>query len=251
MKKIVVISDIHAENRMDWRGILADKRKYWKGADMVIFNGDSINWTSDHNSDETRQIVEYINNLCAEDGAEAFIIAGNADYLISDNHYFYHEESATLILHGEVIMPEISPWRLEYKHLFHRFNDFMNKHNSENELDRQFNAVRYAMRIYEYDDHYMNSFLRKIPWVTSPAAWIRLIRTWNRFPEAAVVFAKKYFPNVRRVVVGHFHRNGSWYIDGVEVICTGAFSKLSTPSVVSLYGEKIEVLKCRKNKMEA
>jgi predicted phosphodiesterase len=248
-KKIVVLSDIHAEIPVGWKDKLEKLRINWQGADMAIFNGDTINWTSNHELEQTAEIVEYIKHICAEDGVEPLILAGNADYLISDNHFFFHEPSKTLVFHGEVVYPEFSPWRIEHKLLEKRYNCFMeNAVNGDVDINVRFDAAKHVINIYEFDQKYMNNYYYRLPWVINPLSWLTLVHVWNNFPNRVAKFARQYYPEAQRVVVGHFHRAGAWNIDGLEIICTGAFRRFATPLIVSLEGNKVSYAKAKKNR---
>jgi len=240
-KKIVVFSDIHADIPVGWKQKVETLvRPHWQGADMVIFNGDTINWTSNYKLEETAEVVDYINQVCLEDGVEPLIIAGNADYIISDNHFFFHEPSKTLVFHGEVVYPEVSPWRMENKLLKKRYDLFMKAAvNGDTDINVRFAAAKHVINIYEFDDKFMNNYFYRLPWVINPFSWVTLAKVFHDFPNRVAEFVKQYCPEAKHVVVGHFHRPGIWNIDDLEIICTGAFRRYTSPLVVSIEGSNV------------
>ena len=249
-EKIVIFSDIHAPVPFGCHEkIETYVRPHWQGSNMVIFNGDTINWTSNFPHNDTQGVVEYIQKICAEDSVKPLILAGNADFLISDKHFFYHEESQTFVFHGEVVFPEVSPWRLEHNILKARYFEFFKENSAmfDSELELKFAASKHVINIYEFDESFQKKLYYRLPWVINPICWLNLQKVWKTFPQRTAEFAKCYYPDVKHVVVGHFHKAGVWNIDGVEVICTGAFRTLSTPLMVTLEGNTVAIkkLKCR------
>jgi predicted phosphodiesterase len=251
LEKIVVFSDIHGTVPIGWsEKIEKFIRPHWQETDMVIFNGDTINWTSNYQQNDTEAVVEHIQKICSEDSVTPLILAGNADFLISDEHFFYHEDSQTFVFHGEVVFPEVSPWRLEHKLLNKRYCDFLkdNSHKFDSELDLKFAASKHVINIYEFDDSFQKKLYYRFPWIINPVSWFNLLKVWKTFPKRTAEFAKCYYPDVKHVVVGHFHKAGIWNIDGIEVICTGAFRKFSAPLMVSIEGTNVEYQNIKKGK---
>ncbi len=245
--KIVVFSDIHAQIPGGGQKKI-DKlvRPHLQGAAMVIFNGDTLNWTSNYKLEKTSEVVDYINRVCLEDGVKPLILAGNADYLISENHFFFHEQSKTLVFHGEVVYPEVSPWRLESKLLKNRYDFFMkNAVGGDTDINVRFQAAKHVINIYEFDDSFQKKLYYRFPWIINPVSWFHLLNMWKTFPQKTADFAKYYYPDVKHVVVGHFHKAGVWDIDGVQIICTGAFQKFLTQLMVTIQGSNIEITKIK------
>ena len=80
---IVIISDVHVKNSNGWKEQINGLRGLWATAGTVVFNGDTVGTRETNNGTSAEEILKYISEQCAKDGAEAVFLAGNSDYFIN------------------------------------------------------------------------------------------------------------------------------------------------------------------------
>ena len=246
--KWVIFSDLHLGSRASVAAqSLEILCRLGERAGRVVFNGDTLDkfYGEDAQCDSSgTEHLERLRNL----GVPTDFLTGNHDPGISNTHWLYHDESATLIVHGDALADCTHPTKPEDQALMRQFairwmslggrpTDFETLHQHYRSVQTEFlpiiNPYKKSKTVWQY----AKSLL------FPPRRPIDILRYWHNAPRLALKMARGFPKPLKHLVFGHSHRAGKWLIDGVEVINTGSFMPFSKPYAVEIEGATVRFAK--------
>ena len=253
---VVVLSDVHLNAWSDWRGDLEELRGLWTGARTVIFNGDTMNRNLSRPPARREKVFALIRRLCEQDGAAAVIIGGNADYHVPGPRHVTLADGRILVLHGDVVFDNISPWRGNAPRMGAVRAAVLEAMDprQRNTLEGQLESVREALRMVESGQTGVERDSRRIlrrlywyfRWVTRPWRVLRVLWIWHIMPARAGAFLARYAPEAECMIFGHAHHHGMWRARGRTVINTGGFERPLRPMIARIADGRILLCKALK-----
>jgi UDP-2,3-diacylglucosamine pyrophosphatase LpxH len=252
--KWLIVSDLHLGSRASRAAQSLDVLcRLSEQAGRVVFNGDTLDkfYGTDAQCDSSgTEHLERLRAVRGVGGQGPTFLTGNHDPGISEEHWLYHEESATLIVHGDALADCTHPTKHEeqqlMRHFSARWQTLGGRPTDLETLHRHYRAVQLE-------------FLPVInPYKKSKTAWqyaksllypprrpFDILRYWRGAPRLALKMARGFPRPLKHLVFGHSHRAGRWLIDGVEVINTGSFMPFSEPYAVELEGADVRFMPLR------
>lgn len=252
LEPIVIISDVHIKNSNGWKGQVDELRGLWATSGTVVFNGDTVGRSKTSNTTNAEEILTYISKQCAKDGVEAVFLAGNSDYFINTSKHLLLAEGRILIMHGDVIFPQMSPWYDE-SHLYRAARDSVLRQMSQDlrgTLEGQLASVREAkaeLANSNFCENNNSSFSNRIQklqrWLAMPCRGWAIIRAWQKMPSMAAKFTAQYAPEAKFIIVGHTHHSGVWSVAGKVIVNTGSFGGFGKATIVRITDAELLVQK--------
>lgn len=217
------------------------------GAGTVVFNGDTIEQRSPELAERSEVLFEQLQTLLNEQNVEAVFLRGNHDPQVSEMDYLDIPEYQALIVHGDCLYRNISPWNPKIWKLEAEFAklaeslfstpgspDFpsllnytqqcrlLAKGDEGRSLPGRFKKIRSAIRL-------VYPFRRPI----------EVVRCWREHGKRLRMFHQQHAADKNYVLVGHVHRRGIYPLDESGKrwgINTGGFLSLGKAQVVEFSG---------------
>jgi UDP-2,3-diacylglucosamine pyrophosphatase LpxH len=242
---ILILSDVHLNAGADWRRTLEALRGLWEGSATVLFNGDTMSSNLSRDEGRRREVLDALGDLCRTDGVTPVLLGGNSDHFLNAPRHCFLSGGRILVLHGDVLLPNCSPWRRQAPQLGEARREALQamtpreRHSLQGRLDASLTALR------EVEQHRGSSLRlgeaglwRKLTWLgnvlTHPGRVLAVLLAWREMPHLAASFAARYAPSAQYLVVGHLHRRGIWNVNGRTIINTGSFEGPGKPLMVRL-----------------
>lgn len=252
IEPVVIISDVHITSSNGWKEQIDEIRWLWTVAGTVVFNGDTVGGREASDGTSAEEILTYISEQCAKDGAEAVFLAGNSDYFLDVAKHLLLAEGRILITHGDVIFPQMAPW-WDKAHLYQAARDSaLRKMPQElrSTLESQLASTREAMaelangNSCENNNGVFSNRIQKLQWwLAKPCRGWAIIHAWKKTPSMAAKFAAKYVAEAKFIIIGHTHRAGVWRVADKIVVNTGSFAGFGQPVIVHFTNGKLLVQK--------
>jgi len=250
---IRILSDLHLGHPASLIDDVEQLRPLIMGAGTVIFNGDTWQELAKTIQSRSGAMLTELKSLCAEEGVETVFLPGNHDPSISDQNFVELDEGRIVILHGQVIFPEVSPWSNYY---------FAKKKEVKTLLDEKLPLAKCI------DDRFQ--LAKEVVQLMTPKRWVpkksklnyylntvwppkrfwTLLRVKQTALKASVKFCQEFFPDAKVVVLGHFHRTFSYKSEDLTLINTGAFMSGCHFQYVELEKNHIKSVEIVKNKQK-
>jgi len=244
--KVLILSDIHFGNQNSKLcGMMDGIARLARSFDRVILNGDTLDrYEAPNCTKDASKLLHEITTACASSSAPQELLPGNHDPAISDVHWVYLKDSATLIFHGDFVTDCTHPSKdhdqRQAAHLSQRWSTLGGRPKNFVELATQYRVSQRA-------------FLQANPPGSEGQTFIdymmrNLIPPWQPFEIMAYLYkaprrmadlGKTFDQPVRHVVAGHTHRPGCWKIDGMTIFNTGSFMPMSAPNAVIAEGKRV------------
>lgn len=247
---ILILSDVHYAHPACLLDHWTELQTLIQGARTVIFNGDTVEMRYSRTVESARGIIEQLRAYCASLGAEAIFVTGNHDPIISDTHQLDLAGGQVLVMHGDVLFDEITPWSREAKVVRPAHLKIMEAMGGKDALDLDGRLVAARRACLEFEKievkHPPNVFGKITAYLQEfwpPTRPLRILKIWGDTPGIAAAFAQQFRPGAGIVVMGHTHRSGVWSIGGHTVINTGSFTPLSGRLGLWLEGDSVRVRK--------
>jgi len=259
IEPVVIISDVHITNSNGWKEQIDELRRLWATGGTVVFNGDTVGGKKASDGTSAEEILTYISEQCAKDGAEAVFLAGNSDYFLDVAKHLLLAEGRILITHGDVIFPQMAPW-WDKAHLYRATrNSALRKmpQESRSTLEGQLASTREAMAelangnsCENNNGSFLNCIQRLQWWLAKPRRGWAIIQAWKKMPSMAAKFTAQYADEAKFIIIGHTHRAGVWQVADKIVVNTGSFAGFGQPVIVHFTDGKLLVQKLarRQNK---
>lgn len=248
---IVVLSDVHVNAWSDWRGQLESLRGLWQDAGSVIFNGDTMNSNVSREVESRQEVLDYVDELCRADGVKPLLVAGNSDHYLREPRYVFLGGGKVLVLHGDVLLANSSPWRSTAPQLGAARSEALKALSPEDRetLSGQDHCAMEALRRVDPGDEmprdHKPTFLGAVRcyagWLARPRLVAAVLRVWWKMPAIAAEFLHRYAPQAEVIVLGHAHRSGVWHVDGKTIINTGSFEGPGVPLVAQVCDGAVHV----------
>ncbi|MEM1354511.1 MAG: metallophosphoesterase [Planctomycetota bacterium] len=248
MHRTVIISDTHLGGNNQGAVTGLALRPLWQRADELIINGDAAELSDPKwRVHAARHILE-IADLCERDGVQLTLLAGNHDPLVTDRRYLRLRGGEVFVTHGDLLHPAISPWTTNHRQLRSLHNDALASlgSTSHQRLEGQCQAVQHAENLkWEHIAEHGHGPKRNpvISRIEHGYKCARVLWFWHRLPRLAAEFARRYAPESRYFVFGHFHRAGVWRFGQHTIINTGSYHCPRRPHAVVIQGQRIEMFR--------
>lgn len=221
-----VLSDLHLGHKVSRIDDVAVLRPLIAGAGTVIFNGDT--WQELAKSFFTRAsaMLEELRVLCREEGADVIFLSGNHDPGWEGPGAVELAEGRILISHGDAILFDSSPWKREILLNGERVMAMWDENpRAHRDVEERLRLARKIARELGSSEHSTGRKFMQRFWdaVIPPQRAYKMIESWAVQGSAGARFCEDYFPKAEVMVIGHFHRHGSWLRGGRRVINTGSF----------------------------
>ena len=244
MKRTLILSDLHLCRWLSDIGSIAELRPLWQGFDELVLNGDTEETYSIRYEKVSKQATRELIETAKKDGVRVHLLNGNHDPMISDCHYYSSHEDQVLIMHGHVILHEVTPWTWYGKKIALHRQELINESGDgfESQLQTtQLASDRSASSRRKRDRAALIALPYRIAWGV-----VRILQVWKAFPRLTENWVSTYAPSTKIIVVGHTHRAGIWNVRDLVIINTGCFGFPSHPRAVIIEGSMLRVIRIRK-----
>lgn len=238
-----VISDLHLGHERCEVPNLILPEGILEGVDHLIIAGDLAESRVCEWKDKGIALREQLRELCRARGVQLTELAGNHDPDVHPQLALLWE-GRVAIMHGHALFKEVSPWSWEYLGNKQACNKVIAENpQADTDLEARLELARTlsqltppVMRREGIKNKYLRGFLHcfwppQRPW--------GIVSCWLTFGWRAERFARQYLPNVKTMVMGHFHRSGRWRYGDRTIVNTGAWFKHATPYVADLRDGKL------------
>ncbi len=193
----------------------------------------------------------YIRTICGEDAVVPILLGGNSDYHLPGPRHLFLMDGRILVLHGDVMFPESSPWGSNAGQIKVAKAEALRKMSTgrRDSIEGQMDATVEALLAFDdkgdsprhTDPVLPRRIMCFMGWVKNPWRIRTMLRVWLKLPEIATVFMDRYAPQADFLIFGHVHHRGVWQSGGRKLINTGSFEKPARPFVVRIEDGKITV----------
>ena len=224
---------MHFAERLSRVSALSQLRPLLEGADLFVFNGDTLDTRPGGDPQRTAQMRREVLEFFGSCGTPVTFLTGNHDPELTQQHALEFEDGRVLVTHGDVLFESIVPWSGEAELIRHKVLDALaalpadgsaglegrlgvfraieatisQRHQAES------NPLRYALRLANDT-------------VWPPHRGLQMLKAWRDAPGKAAALASAHRPKARCIVIGHTHKPGVWRSPaGVCVVNTGSFSR--------------------------
>lgn len=226
---IRILSDLHYRHPAGFVQRLEQIAPLLEGVDRVIFNGDSVEARFLAERESGQRDAEKLIAFCRAAGAEATLITGNHDPLISDSHHLDLPEYGVFATHGDILFHGLAPWSRELPLMIAAQDRALSEAGDPCTLEPLLIAARRAALAVEHlgplPHHQakvrtLKGFVRQV-W--PPGRVVRMLKAWRQMPELAARFTIEHRPEAQCIFFGHTHRAGVWRRRGRLIVNTGGF----------------------------
>jgi predicted phosphodiesterase len=221
-----IFSDLHLGHKVSRIREVAVFRPLISGAKTVIFNGDTWQELARQFYLRSAVMLEELISLCREEGAEPVFLSGNHDPGWSGPGWVELAEGRIVISHGDGLLFDGSPWKREILVNGKRVAELWDQHpQASKDVEERLRVARkIARELCCVESPTGKSFLLRA-WdaVIPPRRAVKMIEAWVTQASEGAKFCDSYFPAAEILVIGHFHREGTWLRDRRRIINTGSF----------------------------
>lgn len=192
----------------------------------VIFNGDTWQELARPFYQRSLEMLAELKSLCHEEGAETVFLSGNHDPGWPGPGWLELAGGRILITHGDALLFDGSPWKREILINGKRVMELWDEHPAatHDAEERLRVARKIARELCSLEHPTGRQFLHRA-WdaVVPPKRAVKMIEAWLTQGTRGAKFCETYFPKAEMLVIGHFHREGSWQKNGRRILNTGSF----------------------------
>lgn len=221
-----ILSDLHLGHAVSRISCVSRLRPLIGGAGTVVFNGDTWQELSEPWCARSRQMLDELIALCAEERVDAVFLTGNHDPGWEGAGWLELAGGRIVVTHGDGLFASGSPWKREVMGKEKEIERIWNQHPEvKGRIDERIHVARAIARRYRSVEFPSGrAFLARAWDAAMPPrrAWLMLESWWLR-PKAACDFLDTYFPKAEAIVFGHFHLHHRWERSGRLIIDTGSF----------------------------
>ena len=221
-----ILSDLHLGHKVSRIREVSFLHPLIAGAATVIFNGDTWQELARQFHTRSSEMLAELQQLCREEGAQAIFLSGNHDPGWPGPGYVELAEGRIIISHGDALLFDGSPWKREILVGGERVMELWQQHpHAENDVEERLRLARKIARELCSVEHPTGRSILERTWdaVVPPRRAVKMIEAWLIQASQGAKFCDRYFPAAEVLVIGHFHREGSWLRDGRRIINTGSF----------------------------
>lgn len=221
-----ILSDLHLGHRVSRITSVESLRPLIAGAGTVVFNGDTWQELAVMFRDDSARMLDELQTLCREEGAEPVFLSGNHDPGWPGTGWLELDGGRILVTHGDALFFDGSPWSREAISGQADIRALWQQHHAAR--DDAGDRLRLAREIARYlvpKSFPKGKKLWQRVWEAAhpPQRALKMLQCWLGQADAAIGFAGRYFPKAEVILIGHFHRSGIWRKNGRLVINTGAY----------------------------
>lgn len=221
-----VLSDLHLGHKISRIDEVSALRPLIAGAGTVIFNGDTWQELAKPFFQRSREMLAELVALCRDEGADAVFLSGNHDPGWNGQGWVELAGGRIVIIHGDTLLFDGSPWKREILVTGKRVQELWDQHPSAgHDVVERVSVARKIARDLCSVEHPSgrNFFLRAWDAAVPPVRAFKMLEAWFTQASEGDKFCSRYFPKAEVLIIGHFHREGSWLRNGRRIINTGSF----------------------------
>lgn len=221
-----IISDLHLGHRVSRIERVESLRPLIAGAATVIFNGDTWQELARELKERSRRMLGELKEICCQEGCLPVFLPGNHDPGWPGKGYVELCGGTVVVTHGDALLRDGSPWKREILTGRERVEELWKlrpgAHSDVNERHLLAREIAIALPSSSHPGG-RKFWQRAFDAVSPPQRGIEMVKAWWRQPENGTAFCDRYFPDAEFLLIGHFHRGGSWRCGGRRIINTGSF----------------------------
>lgn len=238
------ISDLHLAHK---RGRAPQPERLvqsMEGVGMLVLCGDTAE-TRETCAERDKSIAlrDELRSLCSERRIQLIELAGNHDPDV-ELQMLRLDEGRIVAMHGHSLLPTVSPWSREYMRSKRIINSLIREHPeafsslpARLELTRAISAElgRHVPPPSPGRLTFAGRMVRELYhcfW--PPQRPLNIVNSWLTCGLRAELFARRYVPEARLLIIGHFHRGGQWRYGSRTILNTGAWFEHATPYAVDV-----------------
>lgn len=215
-----------------------------EGADMLVVAGDLAETRPCPAQQAGLAARTAFRELCLAKGVELVEISGNHDPDVPALLARFWG-GKVVAMHGHALYKEVAPWSWEYLNFKDDCKKLMARHpDSDTDLTDRLELSREMCRLHPpimkresgIRNRWIQSFLHCF-W--PPERPCRIVWGWLTCAARAERFARTFFPEAEVLVLGHFHRSGSWHFRTRRIYNTGAWFKHATPYCLDMQDGRV------------
>ncbi|HSY54549.1 MAG TPA: metallophosphoesterase [Opitutaceae bacterium] len=252
-----IFSDLHIGDRGCRVRALAQLTPLFDGADVLVFNGDSLDTRPGPvhlpaaalaavNAATAVQRAGFLDFL-AHHAPPTTLLTGNHDPDISTQHSLDLANGQVFVTHGDLFFDNIVPWSRDRPIIRKLLARELAQHapTEHMQLESRLATFRRVCAGVPQRHHSERNPFRYTFGVLADIAWptrtLAILRAWHETPTLAAAFLRTQRPQARFLVMGHTHRPGIAHAPGgLTVINTGSFCvPAANPCVVDITTQKI------------
>lgn len=221
-----ILSDLHLGHRVSRINRVEALRPLVTGAGTIVFNGDTWQELALLFRDRSQAMLEELQAICREEGAEPIFLSGNHDPGWSGTGWLKIADGRIIITHGDALFFDGSPWSREAIHGQEMIRQLWQEHHAAAcDVGERLRLARATARNLVPKVFPKGRKLWQRIWEAAhpPQRALNMLHAWLTQADAAAGFLERYFPKAEAIIIGHFHLDGIWNRRGKLVINTGAF----------------------------
>lgn len=221
-----VLSDLHLGHKISRISDVAALRPLIKGAGTVIFNGDTWQELARPFYERSKVMLDELVALCRSEAADTVFLSGNHDPGWSGPGWVELAGGRIVITHGDALLFDGSPWKREILVGGERVMELWRAHpDAGRDVEERIRVAREIARELCSVEHPTgrNIILRAWDAALPPVRAVKMIEAWFTQDKEGDKFCESYFPDAEFLIIGHFHREGSWRKNDRRIINTGSF----------------------------
>jgi hypothetical protein len=221
-----VFSDLHLGHKVS-RLIRAESlRPLVSGAATAVFNGDTWQELAADFRPRAEELLGRLREICGEEGCTPVFLSGNHDPGWPGPGWLELADGRIIITHGDALLYGASPWKREILENPCAVDAIWHAHPSAaTDAEERLRVAReIAARLRSVERPSGRTLLHRA-WDAAipPRRALIMLDAWFQQGRAGGAFCDRYFPGAAFLVIGHFHRAGSWLDRGRRIINTGSF----------------------------
>lgn len=238
-----VVSDLHLGHERCEAPPVAELVPLLKGIRHLIVAGDMAETRPCDWQPRGLALRREFRELCRAHHVNLIELAGNHDPDVIPMVASLWE-GQTIIMHGHAIFKEVAPWSWEYlrnkpscRSLIEQYPDADSILEQRLELARAMcQLTAPIMRRDGIRNPLVRGFMHCF-W--PPQRPVGIIWGWLISARKANNFMNQYFPHSKNLILGHFHRSGTWQFGNRTIANTGAWFRHATPYFADLQDGKL------------
>ncbi|MBC7980607.1 MAG: metallophosphoesterase [Armatimonadetes bacterium] len=224
--RVRIFSDLHLGHRASRITRVEDLRPLIRGADTVIFNGDTWQELARPWREKSKEMLDELRAIGASENCEMLFLPGNHDPGWDGPGYLELAQGRIVITHGDALMLDSSPWKREIMFGRKVVEELWQNHPvAATDVDTRLHLAREIARRLPSKQFPQGRSLIARAWdaATPPRRALKMLDAWLYQGNHGAVFCECYFPQTEALIVGHLHHAGSWLVRGRRIINTGTF----------------------------
>ena len=221
-----VLSDLHLGHKVSRINDVSSLRPLIAGAGTVVFNGDTWQELARPFYERSKAMLAELIELCRVEGADAIFLSGNHDPGWNGPGCLELADGRIVITHGDALLFDGSPWKREILVNGEKVMALWRQHpDAGHHIGERIRVAREIARVLSSVEHPTGRNILLRAWDASrpPERAIKMLDAWLTQADAGEEFCSRYFPAAEFLIIGHFHRAGTWLRKGRRIINTGSF----------------------------